>query len=356
MRASLGLVLFASLLPTLTAAKPLEVTLASSVDGSGQVPDATEKLVRLGQQVQLHAVVRGDALSLVADVPKVRLPGETRVRSARSPSTVDGPWKVRWFRIEPVDRSLSNTDPSFHWHPIRYRDVAIDACDDRFTCAAEIRTTVLADRGGLGTMTYRVTVSLGDRTGSSPGAEKLWRGGLSDRTARVTVRRDDSYLGYLTELFNTPYIWGSAGDDRVHQAERRIGSDCADFVTYGLRRLGHDVPYTSTWQLDRFTRTLFESTGPGADGVHRTASGKSVPVGDGGVRPGDLLLFRGHVGALVRDEPPLGVLSDTDVMIHTLWQEPEEVPLSATSYARSPVRVLRWKALDAPRPQVTGNR
>lgn len=356
MRARLALVLLAWLVSARAAAQPLEVSIASSVEGAGQVPDATEKLVRLGQRVQLHAVVTGAALPLIAEVPKVRLSGQAAVRTTSPPASEEGAWKVRWYRVEPVDHALSNTEPSFHWHEIRYRDVAIEACDDRFTCPAEVRTTLLSDRAGLGTMTYKVTVSLGDRTGSSPGAEQRWRGGLTDRTARVTVRRDDSYLGFLTELFNTPYIWGSAGDDRVHQTERRIGSDCADFVTYGVRRLGHEVPYTSTWQLERYARTLFDSAGPGDDGIHRTAGGQAIPFSDEGVRPGDLLLFRGHVGAVVRDEPPLGVLSDTDVMIHTLWQEPEEVPLSATGYARSPVKVLRWKALEKPPSQVTGNR
>lgn len=307
---------------------------------AGAVPDATEKRVHLGEAVTLHAVF-ADAGVTLAEAPKVSIGGRT-VR-AKAPSAGA---RVRWFKIEPTDRSLSNTDPSFHWHEIGYRESAIDGCADRWSCPADVRTSVLGDRGGLGTMAFRVEVSLGGRTASSPGLEKRHRGGLAPDVARVTVRRDDTYLGYLTELFNTPYIWGSAGSDAVHQAERRIGSDCADFVTYGVRRLGHEVPYGSTWSIEKYTRRLATSAGASSDGVFLDAAGRPIPIGPKGVRPGDLLLFPGHVGAFVRDEPPLGVFSASDVMVHTCWAEPTEEPLKDTAYANGPVKLLRWKALD----------
>lgn len=328
---------------SVATAAPLDVSVLSTIDGSGKPPDATEKLVKLGATVTLHAVVRGAGLPIVADAPQVKLAGV--VKPATSPERAGGPWTVRWYRVEATDRALSNTDPEFHWHEIGYRDVELEACRDRFHCAADLHTAVLGDRGGLGTMAFKATVTRGDRSGSSVGSEKRHRGGLIPEIARVTVRRDDTYLGYLTELFNTPYIWGSAGSDRVHQAERRIGSDCADLMTYGVRRLGHDVPYTSTWQLGTYTRRLATSDGPDADGVYRQG-GRPIAIGPGGVRPGDMLLFPGHVGALVRDEAPLGVLSTSDVMMHTSWREPEEKPLAETEYARSSVKVVRWKVLD----------
>jgi cell wall-associated NlpC family hydrolase len=170
---------------------------------------------------------------------------------------------------------------------------------------------------------------------------------LDEDVARVTVRRDDSYLGRLTELFNTPYIWGSAGEPAsVHQAERRIGSDCADFVTYGVRRLGHAVPYTSTWALPEHTREVAESDGPDERGVYRDARGEALIFGEGGAKPGDLLLFRGHVGALARDEAPLGVLSTSDLMLHTCWAEPVEESLAASGYGARPLRVMRWRVFE----------
>ncbi len=330
----------------LTAAPPLTVRIVSSA-GAG-IPDGAEKRVRLGTAVTLHAVAWSPERGLVAGVPEVVFEG--RRSRARPPTPEDGPLVVRWWKVEVAARSLSNTDPSFHWEPVPYRDVPIPSCDDRLSCPAEVRASLLGDRGGLGTMAFKVEVRLGAQVGASPGSEKLYRGGLSAEVARVTVRRDDSYLGYLTELFNTPYIWGSAGDPpAVHQAERRIGSDCADFVTYGVRRLGHDVPYTSTYGLPAFARLVAQSAGPGEDGVYRDGRGKPIPVGEAGLLPGDLLLFPRHVGAFVRDEPPLGVFSTSDVMIHTCWAEPAEQPLAATDWGATPVKALRWRVLEPKR-------
>ena len=40
-----------------------------------------------------------------------------------------------------------------------------------------------------------------------------------DAVTRVTIRRDDSFLGYLTEMYGQPYIWASAGiSDTSHQS------------------------------------------------------------------------------------------------------------------------------------------
>lgn len=294
------------LLLTAAPARGLSVRLFTSV--GAEAPRPGDRFVRQGTEVVLHAVVAGERAE-----------------------------RVRWFRIEPVDPWVSNTDPTWHWADIDHVDDPIAACDDRLTCAADRR---------LGTTAYRVEVHAGGVVTSSPGAEELFRGGLRPEVLRVTVRRDDTYLGLLTELFGTPYIWGSAGKpDARHQTERRIGSDCADFVTYGVRRLGFDVPYTSTLELHRFTRELFSLKPPGSDGVYRRA-GTPVPVGPLGVKPGDLLLFPGHVGAFAEDRPPLGVLSTSDVMMHTCFAPPAEQPLRDTEWAARPVKVLRWRVLE----------
>lgn len=325
------------------SAAALDVRIVSSVDSSKAAPNLQEKVVRQGEGVTLFAVVSGAGLPLTASVPEVLLDA----RSARKTQAPEGDWKIDWFRIEPTDHYLSNTEPTFHWQEIHYEYVPIEACKDRFSCPAQNHTKVLDDHGGLGTMTYRVQVRHGTQSGESAGAAPLYRGGLLPGLPRVTVRRDDTYLGYLTELFNTPYIWASAGDpSTVHQAERRIGSDCADFVTYGVRRLGHDIPYTSTWGLPKYTRQLYASTGPSADGTYLDAKGQPIPFSAKGVRPGDLMLFPGHVAAVLRDAPPLGVLSESDLMIHTSWHEPTEQSIASSDYRGKPVKVVRWKVFD----------
>lgn len=312
----------------------------------GEVPSAAERRVKLGTKVTLHLALREGA-RVTAEPKRVDFPGLGPRDAARPP-----PATIRWYRVEPSARSLSNTDPSFHWEPIPYTDVELEACRDRWSCEAVVTSTSLGDRGGLGTMTFRATLERGGVQLRSPGSEERYRGGLTEKVARVTVRRDDSYLGHLTELFLTPYIWGSEGiPATTHQAERRIGSDCADFVTYGARRLGHDVPYTSTWSLADHAREVSRAAAPGADGVWRDGKGEALRVGPGAIQPGDLLLFPRHVGALVRDEPPLGVLSGSDVMIHTCWAEPTEQSIAEAGWGNREVRVLRFSALEGRRPK-----
>jgi hypothetical protein len=49
------------------------------------------------------------------------------------------------------------------------------------------------------------------RIAKSPGAEATDTYGIVDAVHRVTIRRDDTFLGWSTAFFNLPYIWGSAG-------------------------------------------------------------------------------------------------------------------------------------------------
>jgi len=78
---------------------------------------------------------------------------------------------------------------------------------------------------------------------------------------RVTIRRDDSFLGYLTEMYGQPYIWASAGlSDTSHQSEHLEGSDCADLMVYGARRMGKHLAYTWTGGLPDITKLVAAGT------------------------------------------------------------------------------------------------
>jgi hypothetical protein len=249
----------------------------------------------------IHRAKHGDAVTLYAVVD-----GKV-VRPDTHPDI-----QLRWYKVEPKGDSYNNTAGGFHWDLIEYQEHPLGPWGKKWQMPADAHPVAYPDtHGGLGTMAFKVSVKIGDQVFSSPGKESIFRGGLSDQVIRVAFRRDDTFLGYLTELFNTPYIWGSAGyPPKKHQAQRLIGSDCADFVVYGARRSGH---------------------------------GKPVVIGKAGVHIGDLLLFHGHVGALLEDREPRGVLDINDIMIHTFWAPPAEEPISKTAYADAAVRVLRWK-------------
>jgi hypothetical protein len=249
---------------------------------------------------------------------------------------------LAWSRVEPAAASYSNEDGgTFHFTTIDYRSTSMDAHGPSIT--ADVRPTLTPDYGhGVGTMRYQIAVTQGDRTIASAGSEARrgrGSGGLTDDVMRVSIRRDDTYLGYLTEMFGQPYVWASAGiTDATHQSERLEGSDCADFVVYGARRAGKSYAYTWTGGLPDITKLLAAGT-RGSDGIFRDKSGKALPF----TRVGDLILFPRHVGVLVEDRGTIGVLDDKDIIMHTLFDTPRELPIADSGYADTAVELRRFR-------------
>lgn len=253
---------------------------------------------KAGTEVTLHAVVKGGK-----------------------------PTKVTWFKVEAAIGSLDNTTPSFHFEPVKYEETEIVSCADQHSCAVDVVPTRLprvAPLPGVGTMAFKVVVTLADGTTlATPGAEKTKYGGLTKDTFRVTLRRDDTLIGFATELLNTPYIFGSAGPDGRNQSDLLIGSDCADLIVYARRRSGKAASYTSSYDLD-----------------------KQAPELKAGLkaRAGDLVHFPSmrHVAILFEDREPLGVVTEDDLILHTCWAPPTVQRIGDTDCVAPPYRVLRF--------------
>jgi hypothetical protein len=321
------------------AAALVAVHLVSRVGASGPADDLP-KHARKDQPVTLFAVLETDT-GVFSDAGEVRL-GQ---RALRTRPLAEGPRAtLAWMKLEPTTENMSNTEGgSFSFHPIDYAETEVAAWRDRGAVLADVRPTLTPDRGGgLGTMRYRLAATMAGERRATPGAEVRrgrGSGGLGDAVHRVSIRRDDSYVGWLTELYGQPYIWASAGvSDRTHQAERLEGADCADFVTYGRRRLGHRVPYTWTEGLRKYTRRLAAGR-PGEGGIYVDDRGRPLPF----TQVGDLVLFPRHVGVLVEDRGTKGVLDASDVMAHTLFASPHEEALGASGYRDRPLEIMRWK-------------
>jgi hypothetical protein len=227
-----------------------------------------------------------------------------------------GDW--RWYELKPKEPYVDNTQPSFHFEQIHYDTLEVERCRGKATCEAS--GPGLPGVAGVGTTAYQLCD--GEQR-CTAGPESTKWGGLTKDVHRVTFRLDDSYLGYVTELAGTPYIFGSAGPDGRNQTDLLIGSDCADLAVYGQRRLGKKAEYVSTYSID-----------------------KQAPEVKGPVRRGDVLHFPSsrHVAVLWEDRPPLGVLDENDLMLHTCWAPPTIEPLGANkACASQPWRVLRFK-------------
>lgn len=329
--------------PAATTRAPATVTAAhvvASVDG-GRASDRPA-YARADQQVILYAVLEvAGSRTVYSDAPALELRGR---RITPEPLERGPRVELAWNRIEPAAASYSNGDgPSFHYEPIEYRATPIETAAGASSIRADVRPTLTPDHGeGVGTMRFQVVVRQGEREIASAGAEArrgAASGGLTDAVMRVSIRASDSYLGYLTEMFGQPYIWASAGrSDRTHQSERLEGSDCADFVVYGARRMGLAIPYTWTGALPKITRLLGSGT-RGDDGVYRDRRGAPVPF----TEPGDIVLFPRHVGVLSKDRGTVGVLDDQDLMMHTLFDSPKEEPIATSGYAHTPVELRRLR-------------
>ena len=306
--------------------------IVASVDGGA----ATDRPIfaRADQTVTLFAAIEVEGGAWFSDAPRL----------AHAHRLADAPaLAIAWERVEPAAASYSNEDDTgFHFTSIEYKTTPIDGARGG-AIAADVRPTLTPDHGGgVGTMRYRLVVTQDTHVIASPGPEARrgrGSGGLTDAVMRVSIRRDDTYLGYLTEMFGQPYVWASAGlSDATHQSERLEGADCADFVVYGERRLGKQVAYTWTGGLPQITKRLSPSGTRGEDGVYRDDQGHPLPF----TRAGDLVLFPRHVGVLVEDRGTIGVLDDKDIMMHALWDTPKAQAIGDSGYADKALELRRF--------------
>jgi hypothetical protein len=289
----------------LLAAAP-SLQIRSSVDASPEKPGWV--YARAGQKVVMHAVVTGAKAT-----------------------------HFTWLKLEPREESVDNTEPSFHFAQVQYD--AVETCDGGALCQADVAYRGPDAAPGAGTMAFQVKATLEDgHELATPATFKY--GGPTPDVHRVTFRLRDGYLGYLTELINAPYIFGSAGPDGRNQTDLLIGSDCADLAVYGRRRLGLKTEYTSTFNIDKQAPEQARAVTLDEGGRGLDAHGKPIVP-----QPGDVLHFPGtrHVAVFWEDRPPLGVLDANDLMIHTCWKPPAIEPIGATDCASLPWRVLRFK-------------
>lgn len=135
----------------------------------------------------------------------------------------------------------------------------------------------------------------------------------------VVVRRDDTYVGYASELLGVPFVFAPARLERGHQTDLREAADCVAVVIYGQRRLGRAVPYVSPWGLwDRLT-----------------------PVDDRPLERGDVLHWGWQTAIVSVDTAPLGVLDAKDRVILAWKGYVEELDVGELP-SFGPMRRLRW--------------
>ncbi len=309
------------------------VSIVSRVGDSG-VATPRRKFVKSGEKVTLYAVVDTVAGGKKTTYTEAKL----KKKGAKNPTEwpVSCPATITWLKVEAGAESYDNSYSAPPAH-IEYDETSWTA---GWSVTADVHPTIMHDEfpelsHGLGVMRYKVKAATAAGSASSKGIDCRESGAVCRAVHTVVYRKDDSYLGYLYELYNTPYIYGSKRIKGGHQSDLLVGSDCADLMVYGKRRQRgkKKFGYTYTGGLYKLAAKRWTKVTLDPDGFYLDRKGKRFTFGPKGrVRPGDLINFReGHVGALVKDDGD-GYLDTGDYVMHTLVREPETVPIKESRW------------------------
>lgn len=303
-----------------------EVSIHASVDGS-RASTKSILYARGDQAVSLHAVIETTLKGKQTSYGQV--PGKKGLAAPDS-WPAECPVNIQWAKVEALPVSYNNAYSA----PPAEIETTETEWQTGWTVEADVHPTKMHDeypavRTGYGTMRYKVTATTVAGTDASRGQECRRSGAICPDVFTLSYRPDDSYLGYLHELLNTPYIYGSKRIRGGHQSDLLVGSDCADFAVYGKRRQRSrkkfDYTYTGGLYKLASKRTKVHLDD---ESFYVDKKGRRLTFAkDGDVRPGDLLnLPDGHVGVLFRDDGD-GFLDTGDYLMHTLFREPEIVPI-----------------------------
>jgi len=278
-----------------------------------------------------------DSDSLIIDgrvIPK----GDIR----RFPSYVSS----SWFKVENDSRgtAFSNASKGYnwdHWDELDYAETPLGLGNTIHTdVSPTILDAVKLNGISVGTMRYGLVLNNGGQVFKSPGIESTFKGGISEKVHRVSVKGNtgNEIVDNAFSLCNNPYIWASSsltGSKYDNQAERFIGADCADLCVAAARLAGYDsMFYTSSHGLKDQMKVVTCVTDIQPNGVYLNDNHPLTRA-----KPGDFIQWNGHVGILVEDNKPKGILDSSDKVLHTLFKEPKLEQIN-TAYGGD-FRVLR---------------
>ena len=147
----------------------------------------------------------------------------------------------------------------------------------------------------------------------------------------------------LSSEFNLPYIF--FGSSLAHLGasgpEVGLGTDCANFIIYGLRECGWQIPWSDAKHLIP-RLNLLEKVDLDQS---VTNPEQLVRIQSDDLESGIVIIFDNHVAALWRTERP-GWLGLNDLVVHQLEGRPEIVPLANLTKNRR-----RFSVLGVPRPE-----
>ena len=277
------------------------------------------------------------------------------------------PYTVCWYRIKPVLREYSNLwsgqDPEqkgIHLEPIEYEKLLIESAPSRTTL--QVNEFIAAE--GCGTYYFAAKPYLNPELPGENETRFFATGPIHKqfpgRIVQVVVRQDDTYLGYLSELLNTPFVIAPMFSTRgFHQTDSRVGSDCAALAIYGKRRQGFDIPYAGPRgllkYLDPIIPTELQPVRYNSTEIYTDVHGTAVKIGDNGLKPGDIIHFGEQVSVFYQDRGIKGILDKDDYLFQSYRNSPHVTTLVQSGFYHKAIRVFRWAGSLDTTPSATGN-
>jgi hypothetical protein len=122
----------------------------------------------------------------------------------------------------------------------------------------------------------------------------------------------------ISEQFGLPYLFGSGelSENSDTGPETNLGADCANFVVYALRRQGQRNPWSDPKKLRDDLDVVARSAAPG-----------TAEISAEDLQRGTIVHLGTHVGAVMEDRQPVGVLDENDLVAHQLAGVPEILTL-----------------------------
>lgn len=303
--------------------------------------------------VILIKVTEEDRTLYYSPVTNIQLKGVTIPRDKILPITDLNISSIKWYKVEEATGGYySNTDPEWHWDDIKYKETEVREWRNLSYVIPNVGPSVIepvyCDGNTVGTMRFKVEVTIGEETYSNPGKDSKYRGSISQDVHRISIKgnTDNEVINFAYALCNLPYIWGSESFTGSkwdnHQAELFIGADCADFCVAAHQLAGNQLPYDSIKDLSH-TKIIAKENSSN-NGIYLNDSGDPIKVGIDGVQVGDFVYWdKVHVGLFLQDKSDPsgeykgnadGIFNRWDLVIHTLFKEPRVEPVGEAYYGK----------------------
>lgn len=149
---------------------------------------------------------------------------------------------------------------------------------------------------------------------------------IDENIIQIVVKKNDSYIGFLTEQLNLPFIIPPKVLPKFgHQTDLNIGTDCAELAIYGMRRLGYKIPYEGPKGITKYL----------------------IKVDS--ISSGTILHYGFQVSIIYADLGEIGELDEEDLLIHAFEDKVKIEYLGETKLLGMECKKYRWNINNCPR-------